>query len=267
MFGEQHHLVGLNFRGLNAYRRSRPGRRERLATARVYLANEKGRRASSYGQQFYLTKDFIWLDESLTIPLTSVVQCGMTDRCGFIEYHDEMADACVRVQFTYPGFLRPKLKKIRPFIEAIQEQLSRLPQNDASYESEDESEPGYVASHLNGCEVCGAEATVYTFRVLSCVGVAPILYVSRLSEDRYFLCSTHAARQAVRSNGWMMLRGYLGFPGFVVSPYYAIRNLYELKKNNSLSTGTTLLTLLVGIGIPLSLWGALTYWLVTVANN
>jgi len=213
---------------MNLYRQPKPARREVVAKGRFYAADENGRRTSSYGQPLLLSQTYIWVDESLTIPLESIIELGSTKRSGFIRFEDRLDGTIKEIHFTFPGFLRPRLDKIALFFAAVDEQRRIRVQELQALDRLDPVEPG--------CELCDDRtADVYVFRTLKFVGFAPFAYSYSLVPGRYLLCRSHAAEQAFKVNCKTAILGYLGFPGIIAAPYYVVRNLVELRRNHVLS--------------------------------
>lgn len=140
----------------NLYRQPRPTRSEVVAKGRSYAADENGRRTSSYGRPLLLSRSYIWVDESLSIPLESIIDLGSTKRGGFIRFEDRLDDTIREIDFTFAGFFGPRLKKIASFLAAVDEQRRiRVQELQAS----DQLDPV-----VPSCELCDDRtAGVYVF--------------------------------------------------------------------------------------------------------
>ena len=231
---------------LNLYRQPRPARSQVVAKGRFYAADENGRRTSSYAQPLLLSRTYLWVTESLTIPLESIIDLGSTKRGGFIRFGDYLDGATREIHFTFPGFLRPRLDKVASFLAAVDVQRGIRVQELQTSDQLDPVEPS--------CERCDdTMADFYVFRTFKFVGFAPFAYSYSLVPGRYLLCRSHAVEQAFKNNCKTAIFGYLGFPGFIAAPYYVVRNLVELRRNHALSANALAGSLLVAIVVPLGI--------------
>lgn len=248
---------GTRFSMSSAYRQPKPTRKNTITQARFYLANESGGRISSYGQQLLLAQDYLWIDESLTIPLASITAMGLTKKGGFIRYWDGVSGCTLEFYFMRPGFLRSRIDVVEAFLGKIDAQ--RFRQIESGHEL-DTTLAAQSMSTISKCECCESNETqVFVFRTFRFVGIAPLAYSYSLISDRFVLCRDHAPREAFRVNVRNAAFGNLGFPGFLAAPWYNSRNLYELRRRGTLSFGDLLQSICLTILLPLGLVAAVLF--------
>lgn len=233
----------------NPYRRSRPRFSETVAHGKFYLANDKG----SYGTKtspvyLALCPTYLWVSETLSIPLESVTECGLTKHGGYICYWDGLAGEEVRFNFTKLGFLRFRRRDVEAFLDVLENYLpARVEQPGTTAEVVAPPDP-------IGCEKCGSgDAYVLVFEVFRFVGLVPIAWAYKLTPSRYVLCAEHARSEARRCARSTALQGYWGFPGFLAAPWYIYRNLRTLRRAGMADPGTTVSILLTCIVLPCAL--------------
>ena len=233
----------------NPYRQKKPSAPELVAKGRFYLANETGRRTSSYGQYLLLTSTHLWIDDTLSIPLESITELATTKRSGCIRFWDAIAEVRAEFHFTLPGFFRPRMGVVSEFLDEIAQQRERQHGPFAPNGHKSAASP---LSQVDSCEECGSnETNVYTFSTFRFVGIAPFAFSYRLTPQRFVLCGEHARSRALCLNVRSALFGYLGFPGFLAKPWYIVRNLRELRRHNLLTADSILKSVLLTVILPL----------------
>lgn len=233
----------------NPFRQKKPSAPAIVAKGRFYLADETGRRISSYGQYLLLTSTYLWIDDTLSIPLESITELSTTKRGGRIQFWDAIAAVEMDFHFTLPGFFRPRMGVVSDFLREIAQQRERQSGPLAPNRHTSAASP---LSQIDSCEECGSNGTdAYTFSTFRFIGIAPVAYSYRLTPQRFVLCREHARGRAHRVNMRNALFGYLGFPGFLAAPWYIVRNLRELRRHNLLTVDLILKSVLLTVILPL----------------
>jgi len=233
----------------NPYRQKKPSAPAIVAKGRFYLADETGRRISSYGQYLLLTSTYLWIDDTLSIPLESITELTTTQRGGRIQFWDAIAAVEMDFCFTLPGFFRPRMGIVSAFLSEIAQQRERESGPLALNRHTSDASP---LSQIDSCEECGSNGTdAYTFSTFRFIGIAPVAYSYKLTPQRFVLCKEHARGRAYRVNVRNALFGYLGFPGFLAAPWYIVRNLRELRRHNLLTVDLILKSVIVTVVFPL----------------
>lgn len=233
----------------NPYRLKKPSPAEIIAKGRFYLANEKGRRVSSYGQYLLLTSTYLWIDDTLSIPLESITELTTTKQSGCIQFWDAITEVRTEFHFTLPGFLRPRMGVVSEFLDEIAQARERQP---GQFAPNDHTSSAPPLSQVDSCEECGSnETNALTLSTFRFVGIAPIAFSYKLTPQRFVLCREHARSLAFRINVRTALFGYLGFPGFLAAPWYIVRNLRELRRHNLLTADSILKSVLLTVVLPL----------------
>src|SRR3989304_9056468 len=84
----------------NPYRQPKPLPRDVIASGKFYLANERG----GYGVNtspvhLALCRDFLWVSETLSIPLQAITETGLSKHGGYICFVD--AGTCSEGRFAF----------------------------------------------------------------------------------------------------------------------------------------------------------------------
>ncbi len=244
----------------NAFRRPMPQSTDMVAYCKFLLVDEKGRytqRNSSI--QMVLCKEYLWVSEALSIPLAAIRNLGVADRIGVITYFDEIANESRNLRFTNLGFVGLKDEKVVAFLEVIEENLPIASSESSVNHPNADDRKGVIA-----CEYCGSrEASVYVFEVFQFFGLILLYYSYRLTPLRYVLCDQHAGKQVVTCSLRTGLLGYLGFPGCFAAPWYVCKNLWKLHRDGVATFKDTVLSVVMGIGVPVSLIAGVIYLLET----
>lgn len=244
----------------NPYRQPKPRRSEQVGRLRVYGVDERGRRNTSIGQVILLTHDHIWVSEAESIPLASILETSVTDRAGRIMYADTISGDIVEFAFTVPGLFRPKVRKIRGFLDDV-DRVRVHPTREADGGTQ------ALVDRSTVCERCGEPAAcAIVLREFRFVGIAPIAYSYRILPLRFVVCSDCAGPVALRVNSTTALLGYLGFPGLVAAPYYILRNLFTLQGYGLATSRDWAASLVVTVLLPTGIWTAAIFAIVRAAN-
>jgi|GEM_PF-4686059 len=249
---------------VNPYQLPKPDRSEILYEGKFYHANKKG----TYGMgatsfQLALCNRYIWIDEGLSIPLSDIIETGLTKKGGFIRFLDRLAGEVMDFYFTKLGFIGFRQEEVKKLLEIIDENLpADRPKLTVKPDSSGFELPGGADAHLHleappvdvSCEECDEkDVYVLVFKELRFFGLAPVAYIYRLTPVRSLLCRDHAKKRAAASCYRTAMYGYLGFPGFLAAPWYVIRNLWELRRAKAADIRTVLETIFMAIILPLGL--------------
>lgn len=235
----------------NPYRQPKPVPNDAIVSGKFYLANDRG----SYGARtspvhLTLCRDYLWVSETLSIPLTAITATGLSKHGGYICFVDAVANTEVRFNFTKIGFLRFRRKDVESFLSILNE---NLPSQDQIVEQEVAST---LLADVSHCERCGQTGVnVFTFKRFRFVGIAPIAYAYRLTPLRYVLCPQHARQQVIRDCLHTAATGYLGFPGFIAAPWYVFTNVWCLWRQGAANIWTAVACGLTCIILPLTVLG------------
>ena len=267
----------------NPYRRPRPQPAEWVAGGKFYLANKNG----SYGfktspVRLILCREYLWVSDTLTIPLGTITETGLSKHGGYIHYWDAIAGAVIAFNFTKLGMIRFRRKDVEAFLKKV----DRLRPNTTPLSGTRPTpastglpyaptpEPLAPASPLAStspaedleqpqsfnCERCNsADTNVFVFHVFRFVGIVPFAYSYSLTPFRYALCAKHAREEAFACARRTAAAGYLGFPGFLAAPYYICKDLWSLRRARAADTRTVLLCFLFGIVLPLGIIALVIY--------
>jgi hypothetical protein len=248
----------------NPYRREKPKSSETILRGKFYLANEKG----SYGLNttpvfLVLCREYLWVSETLSIPLSAITDTGLTSKGGFIRFWDAISGTELVFNFTKLGFLRFKRNDVEALLARVCE---LLPKGKPNTWIDIESAPNITSA--TRCEVCGApQASAFVFYVFRSVGIAPIAYSSSLTPLRFVLCDEHAKCKAMKCSARTALAGYLGLPGVIAGPWYVVKNLLGLRRARLADAKTVGLSILCHILLPWAIMAGLIGLLVVVVNS
>jgi hypothetical protein len=236
-----------------------------------YYADEKGRyNAQLQPFKLLLCRNYVWINEALTIPLATITATRLSKRGGTICFWDAVAGVNMEFHFTKVAFLRYRQRDVKLLFERIaQLQREALDGVDAQGGVRLSSSPADLIANdplRLACERCGSEdVQVYQFVVFRFVGIILLAYSYRLSPLRYVLCAKHAGPCALRCC-LRSLAGYLGFPGFIAAPWYVLKNLLELRRHKTADFQTVGLAVLLAIILPCSVIAVLIVALVQAVD-
>jgi hypothetical protein len=101
---------------------------------------------------------------------------------------------------------------------------------------------------VNQCEECGApDCAKYLLFEYKFIGLLPIAYVMEVSPYVVVLCPEHVQRRSLALCRSIGRKGYWGFPGVVVAPWFVYRNLAALGTKRILSARQVVLSLYYGV--------------------
>lgn len=232
----------------NPYRRKKPKSKDIIAAEVFHLTGEDGQfNRITFSNKFILCREYLWINQTLSIPLSSIIDTGQLDRCGYIRFWDSIARAEIELCFNSPQFFRARRKAIDAFLAVVND---HLPEEEPVPKEGPATDPNESLD----CEKCGsAEAQVLVFHAFSFFGVFPCAWRWELTPVRYVLCAEHARSQAIRCSLRTALHGYLGVPGCFIAPWYVLKNLLELRREGTCDSRTVILSLLGCVVLPYAL--------------
>jgi len=98
------------------------------------------------------------------------------------------------------------------------------------------------------CNICLERgSTQYWLYDYKFIGIALIASVSETTPAYATLCHIHAREQCLSLCKSIGKRGHWGFPGFLLAPYYVIKNIWSLKRRRKLTVYDCLACVWYGI--------------------
>lgn len=242
---------------MNPYRMAEP-RTGVIFSGRFCYADRKGRIDDSAGAaRVAMTREYLWVNENLSIPLASIYQVENLNRKAVgIAFHNAVSDAPEAIWLAARDWLGLRDKERNDlFASAIEEARKRAP----SVEQFATTLRDDIGTLKVGCEVCGGmPAQDLELGWFFCFGVLPFAGVYKWQPVRRLLCGKHAGRACITNNVVTGLIGYWGFPGVLVAPFRVWRNVRELRQTFGVSTSTAVVNAVFGFLAP----AALCIWIV-----
>ncbi len=234
----------------NPYRRPKPTRHEIIHAEKFYLANEKGSYdAHPIPVYLKLCKEYLWVSETLSIPIPSITEWRLTKKGGCITFLDTIAGEELAFNFTKIGFLRFNRRRVEKFLDILAQHARECKQEQALTPNNETQEFRIIQ-----CEKCGASPVhAITLNTYSSVGLAPIAFSSKLVPTRHVLCPDHISGETIRACLRTAAMGYWGLPGCIAAPCYVIQNLWALKKSGLADGQTVAICVLSSIVLPLAI--------------
>lgn len=207
-----------------------------------------------------ITSDYLWISSELSIPLQTIQKIDLLNKEGALSIiyhnalsgHDEVIFLCM---LDFFGFYHRK--KVREFRKILQQTISNLPKKEPNDPVQTFSEKPNLDA---GCEKCGeTDAALVQLGTFYCIGVYPIFGAYSWQPKRRYLCQAHAVQACMQCNLSTALLGYLGFPGIIVAPIRVWKNISAIKEVFSISQGTVIGELIMGISLPIILVSCLLY--------
>lgn len=105
-----------------------------------------------------------------------------------------------------------------------------------------------AATPVSQCEECGTpDCERYLLFDYKSIGLLPIAYTIEVSPYLVVLCPEHVRQRSLALCRSIGRKGYWGFPGIVVAPWYVCKNLAALRTKRILSARQVVLSLYYGV--------------------